>query len=172
MKAKNEWEFGVDKDVLRSLFEYRDGSFVRIGSSRVVGWKDSTSGYRRVQIGENTWMEHRLIWIYHHGNIPDLITVDHEDHNVENNRIDNLRLGTRSEQNKYQRKRRECSSKYIGVCWRERNMRYEITVGVMVDGKNKQKYIGSSRDELVGARMRDSYIVKHGLLEWNLLNFH
>lgn len=35
---------------------------------------------------------HRLIWLYHHGELPDLL--DHVDRDVANNRIENLRIAT------------------------------------------------------------------------------
>jgi hypothetical protein len=175
MTPKQEYHYGVTKDFIYDQYFYEAGSLYKTGylytGHKSVGWFDKESGYYRLQIGSETWMLHRLIWIYHYGEIPEGKTVDHRDHDRTNNKIENLRLADRSEQNKYQRKRANCSSQYIGLCWRERVQKYEVTVGILVNGKNKKKYIGSFHDEVVAAKARDRYVLENKLTEWNLLNF-
>ncbi len=175
MTPKQEYEYGITKDFIYDQYQYESGKLYKTGylylGHKSVGWFDKESGYYRLQIGAETWMLHRLIWIYHYGEIPVGKTVDHKDHDKTNNVISNLRLATRSEQNKYQRKRVNCSSEYIGVIWRESRKKYEVTVHNYVDGKRKSKYLGSYQDELTAAKARDSYIIDNQLTEWNLLNF-
>lgn len=173
MTPKQEYEYRITKDYLCDKYNYVSGKLYKVGcNNREVDWLDKSSGYHRLQIGDETWMLYRLIWIYHYGEIPIGKTVDHKDHDKTNNNIDNLRLATRSEQNKYQRKRSDCSSQYIGVHWRERASKFEVYVSTYPNGKRMSKYLGSYTNETTAAKVRDKYIIDNDLLEWNLLNFH
>lgn len=175
MTPKQEYEYGITKDFLHDQFYYENGKLYKEGylhrGHRHVGWLDKSTGYHRLQIGAETWMLYRIIWIYHYGEIPVGKTIDHKDHDKTNNIITNLRLATRSEQNKFQRKRSGCSSQYIGVSWRKRNSKYEVTVNTYFDGIKRPKYLGSYFDEVSAAIARDDYVIKNNLTEWNLLNF-
>jgi hypothetical protein len=51
-------------------------------------------GYVKIKIKGLQILAHRLIWIYHNGEIPKNKQIDHIDCNPTNNRIDNLRLAT------------------------------------------------------------------------------
>lgn len=175
MTPKQEYDYGVTREFLYDQYEYQDGKLYKTGylftGHGPVGWLDQKSGYHRLQIGADTWMLSRLIWIWHYGEIPVGMTIDHRDHDRTNNRIENLRLATRSEQNKFQRKRSNCSSQYIGVHWRERALKFEVYVNTYFDGIKKSKYLGSYADETTAAKVRDKYIRDNSLTEWNLLNF-
>ncbi len=79
-------------DLVNQLFEYRDGDLY---------WKPSKagtidgSGYVQTGIRGKYFKNHRIIFLMHHGYLPDVI--DHVDGNRQNNRIENLREATRSE---------------------------------------------------------------------------
>jgi hypothetical protein len=62
----------------------------------VAGFTDSR-GYRRVKFKQKAYFVHRIIYEIYHGNIPDGYEVDHIDRNPSNNRIENLRLATPSQ---------------------------------------------------------------------------
>lgn len=54
--------------------------------------------YRVVHIDGKTYVQHRVIWVMHHGEqIPDGLEVDHIDGDRLNNRVENLRLLTKRE---------------------------------------------------------------------------
>jgi hypothetical protein len=101
-------------------FTYRDGNLfwkqkpavaVRVGD--LAGFQNPTEGYWEVRFQGRNHKLHRLIYIYHHGTIPE--HVDHIDGDNTNNRISNLREATNG-QNQWNRKLNSNStSGYKGV---------------------------------------------------------
>jgi hypothetical protein len=96
----------ITQDYLHERFTYRDGELYwkvvfsnRLKVGQLAGDKDGR-GYRRIMMGKKHFKMHRLIWIMFNGNIPDDIIVDHKDRNIDNNRIENLRLVTKSGNNR------------------------------------------------------------------------
>ena len=73
------------------------------------------NGYRRISIDDKSYMAHRLVWFYAHGVWPR--EVDHKDGNRANNRLDNLREATRSQNNANMRRPRDNTSGFKGVAW-------------------------------------------------------
>lgn len=84
---------------IRDSFFYKDGELFwkkRI-TRKPVGTKagfTEKDGYVRVRFMGRKIYAHRLIWIFHYGNCPDLL--DHIDRNKSNNRVENLRPATKS----------------------------------------------------------------------------
>jgi hypothetical protein len=75
----------------------RTSQRVKIGD--VAGCMRKSDGYYVIRFGRIAYALHRLVWIYHNGDIPDGMLVDHVDGNKVNNRIENLRLATKSQNN-------------------------------------------------------------------------
>ena len=107
-------------------------------------------------------MAHRLIWIYHYGQDPDL-DIDHIDRNRANNRIENLRLVTRS-QNNHNAKPRVSKYKYgcNGVCWHSGSKVFEATIQI-----NKKRFRLGRGDYLHCCALRKSAELKYKM-ELNL----
>lgn len=77
----------------------------------------SHNGYRKILVNGVQHYEHVLIWIWHNGEIPHGFDVDHR-HGVEaGNKIQNLRLNTRSGNAKNARRSRANKSGVTGVSW-------------------------------------------------------
>jgi hypothetical protein len=74
------------------------------------------TGYRRIRLGKKRKLQaHRIAWLLHYGVDPFPLEIDHIDGNRLNNRIDNLRLVTK-QQNQFNRKtNKNNSSGYRGV---------------------------------------------------------
>jgi hypothetical protein len=92
----------MNKDLLHELFTYKDGQLFWRSSSRgrkktFAGGIDKHSGYFRICINRTIYRANRLIWVYHNGDIPDGLYVDHINRIKEDNSIDNLRLVTHQE---------------------------------------------------------------------------
>lgn len=94
----------LTQEQVRRLFDYEDSGNliwkvkpskgIRIGA--VAGTKDSTvDDYKKVKISGYDYSLHRVIYLWHHGDCPPL--VDHENRNKKDNRIENLRPGSISQ---------------------------------------------------------------------------
>ena len=111
----------LSQKLLRELFEYRDGELYwkvspseKIKSGSVVG-TIGPHGYKVTKVNYKGYRVHRLIFMYHHGYMPEF--VDHIDCDKLNNRIENLRSVTQS-QNQLNRKIFKCSKSGVkGVYW-------------------------------------------------------
>ena len=96
----------ISKEYLHERFDYVDGElYWKVVYSRRLKVGDKAgdidgTGYRRVMMGKQHYKMHRLIWIMFNGDIPQGLIVDHIDRNKANNRIENLRLASKSANNR------------------------------------------------------------------------
>ena len=95
----------------RSVEFYIDERHKKIVENRSIGkragtikktYKKGEKSYYIVNIHKQSCRCSRLIWIWHYGEIPAGMEIDHEDRDGLNDRIENLRLAT-SSQNKLNR---------------------------------------------------------------------
>lgn len=81
---------------LRNFFSVRpDGVLIRRKNRRIVRAKDS-NGYIRVNVNGVSIAGHRVVWALHHGRWP-VGPLDHINGNPSDNRIENLREATPSQ---------------------------------------------------------------------------
>ena len=148
----------IIQNLVRELFDYRNGNLywkvsktnsVKIGD--LAGWI-SKDGYREVGINGKNYKSHRLIFLYHHGFLPEFL--DHIDGNPKNNNINNLREATKS-QNSMNRKKTKfingnpTSSRFKGVyCHKQRERKWMSYINI--DGKSK--YLGLFTFEIEAAK--------------------
>lgn len=95
----------LTQDRVKTLFDYNDGQLVNrsgrkwVRAGTVAGCKRS-NGYVVTKIDQRIYYVHRLIFLWHHGYMPD--EIDHVNRTPSDNRIENLRAVTRS-QNQWNR---------------------------------------------------------------------
>lgn len=81
-----------------SLYTYEDGRLISKKSNMVMS-NYSDEGYLRVRINGKEYRGHRIIWEMHNGEIPTGYLIDHINGDRSDNRIENLRLSTRQQNN-------------------------------------------------------------------------
>jgi hypothetical protein len=93
----------ITQKLLRELFFYEEGKlFNRVQRSQNTKAGEeagslSNTGYRRIGINGKSYRTHRLIYIFHNGEIDNKLQIDHLDRDKLNNNIENLRLVTNQE---------------------------------------------------------------------------
>jgi hypothetical protein len=124
-------KLAISHDYVLSAFEYQDGNLIRktgrvneIG--QVAGCFHKGKGYIHVKIKAKAFKAHRLIFLYHHGYLPEC--VDHIDGDKTNNRIENLRAATKEENCHNQKIRSTNKSGYKGVKWVEHCKKWQVEV--------------------------------------------
>ena len=81
-------------------------------------------GYYKVQFNKQPIGQHRIVWELHFGPIPEGKVIDHIDRDKSNNRIENLRCVSQSENMTNQPQRN--SSGYKGVYQNQSNGKYQV----------------------------------------------
>lgn len=110
---------------------------------------DKGNGYLVFRVGGKVYRVHRAIWCYHYGEWP-TVDVDHINGNRSDNRIENLRLATRTQNNYNRSSTPGSSSKYKGV-YKRRGNKWVAEIW-----KNKKKYyLGSFDCEVEAAKTYD-----------------
>lgn len=105
------------QEEVRRVWEYRNGKlFWRIRPHPRSAFRPGDEvgslrkgGYRGVKFQRQYYAIHRLVWIYHHGPIPDGMTINHRNEVKDDNRIENLELLTSRDNQLYSTQKRSTS---------------------------------------------------------------
>ena len=125
-----------DTDTLRELFDYSPllGALTwktQLSSRGAVGSVAGTPlkrGYVIVRVRRKTYLAHRLIWKLHHGQDPGAMHIDHINGDTTDNRIENLRLVTPTENQRNSKRQRNNASGCTGVCWDNRSGKWRADI--------------------------------------------
>ena len=117
--------------------------------NRPCGIKPNRNGYGRVNIDGQTYLAHRIVWLWHYGFMPGFI--DHIDRNRMNNLIENLRDVSISENSHNRSMNRNNTSGYTGVIFNKRANKFMARIWE----NNKQIHLGlfNTREEAFLAYM-------------------
>ena len=161
--ANIEKETILTQEYVKHLFDYRDGflywkirrtNAIKIGDLAGTLRSFNNSPHRRRLIGITgigTVFSSRLIFLWHNGYLPEI--VDHIDRNTENEKINNLRAATKSNNAVNHTKRINTSSKFVGVSKHKMTGRWQANI--RIDGK--WKYLGLFNSQEEAALKRDEY---------------
>lgn len=146
---------------IKDIYEYRDGSlFWKVANSNVVKIGDRAGyttkhGYRKVMINGKQLYEHRVIFFMHNGYMPK--EIDHIDGNKLNNKIENLREVTHSQNAMNVKKLVTNTSGVKGVCWDKARQKWKVRISVNNKCINIGRYDDLELAELVAIEARDKY---------------
>jgi HNH endonuclease/AP2 domain len=130
---------------LRELLDYNPetGVFVwkmkasmrtKIGS---VAGSSHCGRYLQVKVQTKKYLMHRLAWFYSYGVWP-ANEIDHINGNKIDNRLDNLREASRSQNEANKFIRIDSASRIKGVCWKKQNKKWKAEICV----NKKRIYLG------------------------------
>lgn len=107
------------------------------------------SGYLVTRVSGRSFRIHRIVWEMHNGPIPFGMEIDHINRVRTDNRIENLRLADRHEQNLNLSQRRS-ESQVTGVVFNKKDKRWQAQIGF----KGKHIYLGqyTNKNEAENAR--------------------
>lgn len=144
----------LSRKLLKEFFDYHPaGGFVRRKSSgcgkkgAVVMGSLHHGGYRNMKFKNQTFTMHRLIWAWHFGDTRK--DIDHINGTRTDNRIENLRPASRSENSWNQGKHKRNTSGHKGLyfCPKEKSW-----IGrIMVNGKRKHVLQSKDKNKVVAA---------------------
>ncbi len=152
---------------LKKLFHYKNGHLfwkTRINPAVNINKPAGCSSYdaRVIRVNKKLHLEHRLIFLFHHGNLPK--KIDHIDGDRSNNKIKNLRECT-SAQNSWNSKTPTTNTSGVkGVIWNKANKKWRarfkcnkkiIEVGCFNDLGEARKAIAEARKAHHGEFAKD-----------------
>lgn len=119
------------QETIRELFKYMpDGHLIRLASTTnprfnntIAGFLNKSNGYMECKIGKGKYSVHRLIWIYHHGDITKGMVINHINEDRADNRIENLEVIS-NRQNCLKSSRFKCGELPLGVIRNKNKKRY------------------------------------------------
>lgn len=150
----------LDIEELKAYLEYCDGDLAwKVGRGGVkagaTAGRIDSHGYIQVQFKGRKYLAHRLIFLMHHGYLPDY--VDHINGEKANNRIENLRECTLSQNRANSKTPQNNSSGFKGVVWHKDAGKWQAQVRT----SGHYKYLGLYDDieeaALVAQKGRERY---------------
>ena len=157
----------ITQEITNYYYEYKDGAlFVKNVSKKntrlKVGDKaghTTKEGYTLIKINGKSYLLHRVIYFLHHGNFPD--QVDHIDGNQTNNKIENLRSVTGSQNCMNKKISIRNTSGYKNVHWHEAAKKWRVQLKTKGISKNFGCYEDIELADLVAHEVRDKYFGRY-----------
>ena len=123
---------------LQELFDYSvtTGTLTRkigvrgFAAGRSVGCFNPTTGYWVTSVDKQQYQAHRLVWKLVTGADPQDLDVDHIDGDRANNAWHNLRLATRSQNQRNRGPQANGTSGFKGVCFSKRRQKWRARLNV------------------------------------------
>lgn len=151
----------LNQKLLSELFEYKEGylywkispnSNVKIGNKAGSIRKD---GYWRIGIKNKAHTAHRVIFLYHHGYLPQ--NIDHINGIKTDNRIENLRAATTRQNQLNSKINSKNKSGIKGVCWDKQSKKWRVYLYIEGKFTDFGKYFDINVAKFVADTMRHKY---------------
>jgi hypothetical protein len=122
----------ITQDEVKHFFDYLDGQlYWRISPSRRVrlgalAGTAANTGYVKIKLKHKFYSAHRVIFLWHHGWLP--AEIDHKDNNRSNNKIENLRAATRSQNRRNSPVQKNNALGVKNVSWNKQRQTWRVRV--------------------------------------------
>ena len=152
----------ITQAILKEHFDYVDGNLVwkknttfRQHVGKIAGCV-SSNGYVYVGFFGKRLLAHRLVWVWHYDQVP--AELDHIDRNRQNNKIENLRIVDRQQNNFNCGLSKNNASGINGVAWHKQAKKWRAYI--MRDYKQIALGLFDSIEEAAKAR-REAELIHH-----------
>ena len=172
-KKNNSIAKKISKKEVVENFDYKDGKLFwrKKISNKINAGSEAGHFYSRpdrvgkrckISLNGKKYFRSRLVWVMHFGEIPEGIQIDHIDRNVSNDRIENLRLATNSENNINKEMKISNTSGFRGIYFCKNKNKWLAEIGL----NGKQYRIGrfKTKEEAYQAYLKSAREF-HGI--WN-----
>ena len=123
-------------------------------------------GYLRIKLFKDGkkkyFLHHQLIGLHFIPNPENYNQIDHINGIRNDNRIENLRWGNQSQNQRNKKKKINCSSQYLGVTWKKTDKRWEAQIRI----NGISKYLGRFNTELEAFNAWKEYVIQNNLKEF------
>ncbi len=138
---------------LREQFDYKEGFLIRkTGRNAGKPITGSKSTYSLIMFDGKAYAAHRLIYAWHNGKIADGRVIDHIDGNKKNNKIENLRAVTKSQNSQNSKLQSNNISGIRGVHFNNERQKWVATIYKNKKLKSLGRY--TTKQDAIKARKR------------------
>ena len=147
----------ITQHQLKNLFNYNNGNLIwKIGQNagQIAGYNRPPQMYRYIGIEGKYYLAHRLIYLFHYGTLPKYI--DHIDNDVYNNKIENLRVCTPTQNSLNAKKSKLNTSGYKGISFYQSMNKW--CAKTSIDNKVHRKFFDNKEDANIWlVNIRETY---------------
>ena len=146
----------VSQQRVLELFKYDNGKLFRRSDGKQMGcYSTKHHRYARVIIDGKDYKLHRIVFLYHHGYLPDII--DHINGDRYDNRIENLREANTYQNRQNSRIYSTSKSGVKNVYWAENCQKWRVVISINGKKKDFGMYTDIEEAKQVATSMRDKY---------------
>ncbi len=139
---------------------------IKKNKNLIMKLNQTKAGYLKIKLCKDGiqkhFLHHQLVGIYFIPNPENYSQIDHINGIRNDNRLENLRWGNQSQNQRNKKKKVNCSSQYLGVRWRKKDNKWEASIRI----NGITKYLGLFATELEAFNAWKAYVVQNNLQEF------